>query len=49
MYEVHPQLKEELPLLAVHGTDDFSVIQTNGSNGESERIDPGSLTHQVCI
>ena len=49
MYEVHPQLKDELPLLAVHGTDDCSVIQTNISNGETERIDPGSLAHQVRV
>jgi len=43
VYEVNPQLKDELPLLAVHGTDDCSIIQTNVSNGETERIDPGSL------
>ena len=48
MYEVNPQLKDELPLLAVHGTDDCSIIQTNASNGETERIDPGSLA-QVCV
>ena len=47
MYEMHPQLKEELPFLVNESSDDPVVIETNGNNNEAEGMDPRSLTKQV--
>ena len=49
MYEVSPHLKDELPLLARHGTLDSSFIQANGNNNALEGVDPVVFTKQVCI
>ncbi|XP_065069469.1 serine/threonine-protein phosphatase 2A 56 kDa regulatory subunit gamma isoform-like [Rhopilema esculentum] len=49
VYEVNPQLREELPLLANHGTTDPSILaNTNGNNNDADGImDSNVLAKQL--